>query len=124
MKKNVILPTQAQDSQPLPRVVPRAAPSGQPSVKADYPSLGLEVYTKLIILPDHISKFGDCFADIVCAFHYSIYSTRSLGQLMNVLLIAPVEGWEAFMAPSTLQAQLRGPMTLSGTSNMPLAGVI
>ena len=47
MKKNVIPPTQARDSQTLPRVVPRAAPSGQPSVKSDCPSLGLEVYTKL-----------------------------------------------------------------------------
>ena len=47
MKKNVIPPTQARDSQTLPRVVPRAAPSGQPSVKSDCPSLGLEVYTRL-----------------------------------------------------------------------------
>ena len=49
MKKNVILPTQAWDRRPLPRVVPRAMPSGQTLVKADYPSLGLEVYTILFL---------------------------------------------------------------------------
>ena len=49
-EKNVILPTQARDSRPFPQVAPRATPSGQPSVKADYPSLGLEVYTSLSIV--------------------------------------------------------------------------
>ena len=56
MKKNVIPPTQARDSQTLPRVVPRAAPSGQPSVKSDCPSLGLEVYTKPLLTPPQSTK--------------------------------------------------------------------
>ena len=57
MKKNVIPPTQARDSQTLPRVVPRAAPSGQPSVKSDCPSLGLEVYTILFNIQFLASDF-------------------------------------------------------------------
>ena len=38
-----IPPTQARDSQTLPRVVTRAQPEGQPEVKSDCPELGLEV---------------------------------------------------------------------------------
>ena len=44
IQKNDILPTQAWEGQTFPRVVLRAAPSGQPEEKSDLPELGLEEY--------------------------------------------------------------------------------
>ena len=49
IQKNDILPTQAREGQTFPRVVPRAAPSGQPSEKSDLPLLGLEEFTILVL---------------------------------------------------------------------------
>ena len=42
-----IPPTQARDSQTLPRVVTRAQPEGQPEEKSDLPELGLEEYNQI-----------------------------------------------------------------------------